>query len=115
MPHHRLAKWTRIVGILVISCAAVLFVTQAYALMHTTPANVLDYAARALAYLVLGIGVGSALVAISGIVETRVDPSGAFLATLQQLQQQVDQLNMRVGSLAANAEIDRGQPSIAQS
>ncbi len=80
MPHHRLAAWIHIVGIFVIAAAAVLFALQGYALMHTTPANLLDYAARALAYLVLGVGVGSTLVALAGILKTRVDPTSAFLA-----------------------------------
>ena len=108
MPHHRLATWIHIVGIFVIAAAAVLFALQGYALMHTTPANLLDYAARALAYLMLGVGVGSTLVALAGILKTRVDPTSTFLAALQQLQTQVDQLNLRVGTLAANIENDRG-------
>src|SRR3954471_8249843 len=102
MFHHRLASSIRVVGIVVIAIAAVLFVTQVYALFHTAPANLLDYAARAVAYLALGVGVGTALVALASIAGTRVDPTGAFLSSLQHLQSQVDQLNQRVGALAAN-------------
>src|SRR5439155_10417168 len=84
-----------------------LFAAQAYALIHTPRADLLDYGARALAYLVLGVGLGSVLMSLAAIVGTRVDPTGAFLSSLQHLQQQVDQLSMRIGSLASNLDSER--------
>jgi len=68
MPHHRLAAWIRVVGILVIAFSAVLCATQVYALSQTSRENLLDYGARAIAYLVLGGGVGAVLVALASVV-----------------------------------------------
>src|SRR5438045_7718023 len=107
MSHHRFAIWIRVIGILVIALGVLLCSAQIYALIHAPRANLLDYGARALAYLVLGAGLGSVLLALAGIVATRVDPTGAFLASLQHLQQQVDQLSMRIGSLASNLDSER--------
>jgi tetratricopeptide (TPR) repeat protein len=107
MSHHRLAIWIRVIGILVIASAVLLCAAQVYALIHTPRANLLDYGARALAYLALGTGLGSVLVALATVVGTRVDPTGAFLASLQHLQQQVDQLSMRIGTLASNLDSER--------
>jgi hypothetical protein len=108
MPHHRLAAGIRFLGILIIAAGLALCGTQIYALLHAHGrVEYIDLVIRAGVCLLLGIGLGSALMALGTIVGTKVDPTGAFLGSLQHLQSQVDQLSMRIGALSANIENDR--------
>ena len=81
--------------------------------MHAPPQDRLDGALRAILYLAIGIGIGTMLIVLAKMVETRVDPTGVFLSALQQLQSQMDQLNLRVGTLAANLDDDRRDASVS--
>lgn len=107
MANHKLANWTRVFGLFVIAIAVALCAAEIYSLVHLPRAELMDHVARALSYLVLGVGLGSVLMCLATIIATRIDPTGAFLGSLQHLQTQVDQLNLRIGTLAANLENDR--------
>jgi hypothetical protein len=111
MTNHKLSFWTRTIGIITIAAGAVLCVVQVYAMIFITADHLLDYAVRAAAYLLIGVGVGAALVAMAHVLGTKVDPTGAFLASLQHLQTQFDQLNLRIGTMAANIESDKREAS----
>ena len=107
MPHHRLAAGIRFLGVVIIAAGLALCAIQVYALLHAPRAEFTDLAIRAGAWLMIGIGLGSVLMALATIVATKVDPTGAFLGSLQHLQTQVDQLSMRIGALSSNIESDR--------
>ena len=113
MPHYRLAKWVRTIAVGVVVLAAALCIMQAYAMVHAPRPDRLDGALRAILYLAIGIGIGTMLIVLAKMVETRVDPTGVFLSALQQLQSQMDQLNLRVGTLAANLDDDRRDASVS--
>jgi tetratricopeptide (TPR) repeat protein len=107
MAEQKSGNSTQTIGIFIMAAGAVLCALQVYALLHTNSENLLDYGGRAVAYLLFGVGLGSALVAIGDLSASKSRATEQASAASDTPQSQLDELNTRIESFLSKSDAIR--------
>jgi outer membrane protein assembly factor BamD (BamD/ComL family) len=107
MAEQKSGNSTQTIGIFIMAAGAVLCALQVYALLHTGSENLLDYGARAVAYLLFGVGLGSALVAIGDLAGTKAKTSEPSSDISEASPSQLNDLSTRIESFLSKSEAIR--------